>query len=267
MSSPRALMRLCTWNVNSLPARLDFVLDFLQTHQPDVVCLQELKVENEAFPHLAFAQLGYVALTHGQPQWNGVAVLVRRALDSQPRIVQRGLPGAESYGARLLTVAVAGISVSSVYVPNGKSLSHPDFKLKLAFLEKLRDYAASLPLNEPVLLGGDFNLVPAALDSWNEPAFTDRIFHTVEERARWRALIDLGLVDVFRALHPEEQSFSWWDYRAGAFHKKHGLRIDFLLASQPLASRARTAQIDRDFRKKRDGRIPSDHAPVLIDID
>ncbi len=141
MSSPRALMRLCTWNVNSLPARLDFVLDFLQTHQPDVVCLQELKVEDEAFPHLAFAQLGYVALTHGQPQWNGVAVLVRRALDSQPRIVQRGLPGAESYGARLLTVAVAGISVSSVYVPNGKSMSHPDFKLKLAVMAPLAIWA------------------------------------------------------------------------------------------------------------------------------
>jgi exodeoxyribonuclease-3 len=166
-----------------------------------------------------------------------------------------------------LTVEAAGLLVSSVYVPNGKSLSHPDFKLKLAFLEKLREYAASLPLSQPVLMGGDFNLVPAALDSWNEAAFTDRIFHTAEERSCWKGLIDLGLVDVFRSLHPAEQAFSWWDYRAGAFHKKHGLRIDFLLASQPLASRARTAQIDRDFRKKRDGRIPSDHAPVLVDVE
>ncbi len=260
-------MRLATWNVNSLPARLDFVLDFLATHAPEMACLQELKVDDSAFPHLAFVQAGYHALTFGQPQWNGVAVLVKTSLGGSPKIVHRGLAGSESAGARLLTVEAAGLSMTSVYVPNGKSLSHPDFKVKLAFLDNLIAYARELDRSKPTVLGGDFNLVPAALDSWNDAAFADRIFHTPEERDRWRALLDLGFVDLYRARHPNEQSFSWWDYRAGCFHKKQGLRIDFLVGTPDVAARVREAHIDREFRKKREGRIPSDHAPVLVDLD
>jgi exodeoxyribonuclease III len=255
------------WNVNSLPARLDFVLDFLATHAPDIACLQELKVDDESFPHSAFVQAGYCVLTHGQPQWNGVAVLAKTSLGPPPSITQRGLPGSEAAGSRLLTVDAQGMSVTSVYVPNGKSLSHPDFKIKLGFLDDLITYARTLDLSKPTVLGGDFNLVPAALDSWNEAAFVDRIFHTKDERDRWSALLDLGFIDLFRAKHPVEQTFSWWDYRAGCFHKKQGLRIDFLIGTPDVASRVREAHIDREFRKKREGRIPSDHAPVLVDLD
>lgn len=260
-------MRLATWNVNSLPARLEFVLDFLSTHAPDIACFQELKVDDDGFPHDAFVQAGYAVLTHGQPQWNGVAVLVKNTLGASPVIVQRGLPGSEGAGARLITVDVAGLSMTSVYVPNGKALSHPDFQLKLAFLDDLIAYARTLDRSKPTVFGGDFNLAPGPLDSWNEAAFAGRIFHTEEERSRWSALLDLGFVDLYRHAHPTEQTFSWWDYRAGCFHKKQGLRIDFLVGTTDLAARVREARIDRDFRKKRDGRIPSDHAPVFVDLD
>jgi exodeoxyribonuclease-3 len=259
-------MLAATWNVNSLTARLDFTLDFLATHQPDVVCVQELKLDDDAFPHLALAQAGYLALTHGQPQWNGVGIFVKRSYDAAPRVLARGLPGATELGARLLTAEVAGASVTSVYVPNGKSLSHPDFHTKLAFLDSLDAYVGTLDLSRPTLVAGDFNLVPGALDSWNEDGFRGRIFHTEEERSRWRRLLGRGLVDVFRRLNPTEVAFSWWDYRAGSFHKEQGLRIDFVLASPGLSELATRAFIDRDFRKKREGRIPSDHAPVLVEF-
>lgn len=259
-------MRLVTWNVNSMTARLDFVLDFLRTVQPDAACIQELKVDDDAFPHPAFESAGYTALTHGQAQWNGVAVLVKKSSDPSPAVVQRGLPGQEAAGARFLTVRALGIEISSVYVPNGKATSHPDFRLKLGFLDALADHLArSVDRGGEAVIGGDFNLVPDDLDTW-APALAGHIFHTVEERSRFAKLAEAGLVDLFRSRHPDQQAFTWWDYRAGAFHKRQGLRIDFMLGTEKVRTRVTEAGPLRDFRKKREGRIPSDHAPLVIDL-
>lgn len=265
-------MRIATWNVNSVTARLDFVLDYLDARKPDIVCIQELKIDDEAFPRLAFTQAGYHSATHGQPQWNGVAVLVRMAAAespaaARPEIVLAGLPEQAALGARFLTVRALGLNVTSVYVPNGKSIAHPDFKSKLAWLDALKVHlAATLDPSSPSIVGGDFNLVPADLDTWDPALHAGRIFHTDAERSRFQELLGLGLVDLYRHRHPTEVAFSWWDYRAGCFHKKQGLRIDLLLGTRPLLERVRDVSIQRDFRKKRLDRIPSDHAPVEVDL-
>jgi exodeoxyribonuclease-3 len=256
-------MRLASWNVNGLRARMEFVQHWLRARQPDVVGLQELKLADEQFPHDVFANLGYRALTHGRKAWNGVAILARH----DARVVQAGLPGQEELGARLLSAEVAGVVFTTVYVPNGKSVAHPDFPRKLAWLDALAAHFAQENLaGAQHFLGGDFNLCPAPLDSWNEPALHGHIFHTDEERARWQRLLALGFTDLFRAQHPEKQAFSWWDYRDGAFHRGHGLRIDLALGSAPLAARVKAAEIDRDYRKKQDGFTASDHAPVWVDL-
>lgn len=251
-----------------MTARLDFVLDFLTTRAPDLVCVQELKLTDEAFPHLAFEQAGFRALTHGQAQWNGVGVLVRKQLDPDPKIVATGLPGHEAMGARLITVSAAGLSVTSAYVPNGKSLSHPDYQAKVAWLRGLGDYVErQVQRDGAAVVAGDFNVVPGDLDSWDPVGHAGEIFHTAAEREGLARLQALGLFDLFRERNPELQAFSWWDYRAGAFHKKQGLRIDLVYGTERVRARVQGASIDRDFRKKREGRTPSDHAPVIIDLE
>jgi exodeoxyribonuclease-3 len=256
-------VRVATWNVNGLRARLDFVLLWLRERQPDVVGLQELKLDDEQFPHEVFEAAGYQACVIGQKSWNGVAVLGRKPA----RVVQRGLPGQEEAGARLLTAEVDGLSFTTIYVPNGKSVEHEDFPRKLDWLEALAaHFAAQHDPAEPAVLCGDFNVVPAALDSWDEARLAGHIFHTEAERERLARVAEWGFVDVFRSLHPELQAFSWWDYRGGAFHRRQGLRIDLLLGTRSVAARARAAEIDRDWRKKHEGLTPSDHAPVFIDL-
>lgn len=256
-------MRLATWNVNSIKARLRFVLGWLAARSPDIVCLQELKVADGDFPHDAFAEAGYHYAVHGQPQWNGVAVLSRNPSD----VLQRGLPGAEDQGARLITVEVDGITVTSVYVPNGKSVEHPDYTAKLAWLDHLGDYAAKVvDPSSPHVIAGDFNIAPGPLDSWDPDRFAGSIFHTDDELARYTRVLDAGVEDLYRGVHPEGTMFSWWDYRAGAFHKNQGLRIDFLLATTPVRDKVDTIGVDREYRKKQDGETPSDHAPVIADL-
>jgi exodeoxyribonuclease-3 len=256
-------MRVATWNVNGLRARFDFVGHWLRERTPDVVGLQELKLSDEQFPHEAFGRLGYRAATHGQKAWNGVAVLTREPSE----VLQRGLPGQEALGARLLTVRVADLVFTSVYCPNGKDVDHEDFPRKLAWLDALAEHLeAHHAPDRPAILCGDFNVCPSALDSWNEEAFRDGIFHTEAERARFRRLLDWGFVDVFRERMPDARAFSWWDYRGGAFHKQQGLRIDFLLATRPAWQRVESVEIDRDYRKKKEGLTASDHAPVLADL-
>ena len=257
-------MRVATWNVNGLRARLDFVLDWLRARQPDVVGLQELKLEDDALPHYAFAAAGYRAAIHGQKSWNGVAILAR----SEPRVTQVGLPGFAPAGARLLSAEVDGLSFTSIYVPNGKSIDHADFPGKLAWLDGLAAHLkGTCDQSRPAVVCGDFNVCPGPLDSWNEAALVGSIFHTADERARFAALLDLGLADLYRELHPSVQAFSWWDYRGGAFHRKQGLRIDLLLATRAARERATASEIDREWRKKKDGLLPSDHAPVLAELD
>jgi exodeoxyribonuclease-3 len=261
-------MKIATWNVNGLRARFDFLAHWLASRSPDVVLLQELKLEDEQFPTAELEQLGYRAVAHGQRSWNGVAVLASRMLGREsPEVVCAGLPGQEAAGARLLCARVGRIQVCSVYCPNGKHVGHADFPVKLAWYDALfRFLREHHRPDQPLVLGGDFNLCPQPIDSWNEDLLRGSIFHTAEERERFARLLDWGLVDVYRRLRPEDASFSWWDYRAGAFHKNHGLRIDFVLATEPVAVTATAAEIDREYRKKKDGLIASDHAPVMVEL-
>jgi len=260
---------VATFNINSINARLDFTLDFLATWKPDLVCLQELKLDNATFPRLAFEAAGYRAVTHGQMQWNGVAVLGRleTLAGSEMELVQAGLPGQDAAGARLVTARALGLTITSVYVPNGKQVTHPDFRMKLAWLDALVEhFEKTLDPRMPAIVGGDFNLVPEDIDSYAPAAHAGHIFHTDAERERWKRILGTGLVDLFREKEPTTQAFSWWDYRAGAFHKKYGLRIDFLLGTRSVLERTERVVIDREFRKKRSNRIPSDHAPVIAEI-
>jgi len=257
-------MRIATWNVNGLRARLDFVLHWLRERQPDVVGLQELKLTDEQFPCEPFAALGYEVATHGQKAWNGVAVLSRKPA----RVTQTGLPGQGAMGARLLTAEAEGLSFTTVYCPNGKDLGHEDYPRKLAWLDALAAHFEERHSPEDAaVLCGDFNVCPEPIDSWNEPSLAGRIFHTDDERQRLARLLGWGFVDVFREVHPGLQAFSWWDYRGGAFHRKQGLRIDLLLATRPAMARVRSVEIDREYRKKKEGLTASDHAPVLADLD
>lgn len=257
-------MRIGTWNVNGLRARLDFVRHWLRARKPDVVGIQELKVDDEDFPYKELREEGYHAAALTQKAWNGVAVLSRE----EPETVQQGLPGQEDQGARLITVRVGGLVFSTIYCPNGKTVGHGDFFRKLNWLDALAEHLENARgPSEPLVLCGDFNLCPGPLDSWNEEALRGRIFHTEQERSRFQRLTKWGLTDVFRRLHPDKQAFSWWDYRAGAFRKNQGLRIDLLLATSPVMERVRGSEIDRDYRKKKDGMIASDHAPVLVELE
>ena len=256
-------MRVATWNVNGLRARIEFVLAWMHERQPDVVGLQEIKLTDDIFPHDAFAEIGYRAVSHGQKSWNGVAILARET----PEVTCQGLPGQEAFGARLLTARVGKLDFTTVYVPNGKRLEHDDFPRKLTWLETLASFLESRSgTARPAIVAGDFNVCPTGLDSWNEAKYSGEIFHTREARERIGALGRAGYVDLWRELHPDLQAFSWWDYRGGAFHRKRGLRIDFLLGNAAARSSLRAAEIDRDWRRKRDDLTPSDHAPAWVDL-
>jgi exodeoxyribonuclease III len=256
-------MRIATWNVNGLRARLDFMKIWLQQRQPDVVGLQELKVTEDEFPAEEFRELGYEVSIHSQKGWNGVGVLSKTPMET----ITCGLPGEEEMGARLITVNVEGLSFTTVYVPNGKSLTHEDFPRKLAWLETLAaHWRNTTDINDQAVICGDFNVVPAAIDSWRGEKADGGVFHTVEERSRLAALTQTGLFDIYREKYPDEQMFSWWDYRGGAFHRKMGLRIDFVYGTSAVLDRVSSVEIDREFRKKKDGLTASDHAPVIVDL-
>lgn len=257
-------MRVATWNINGMRARLDYLLLWLRDRGPDVVGLQELKLTDERFPHAEIEAVGYHAVTLGQKAWNGVAVLSR----VETEVTQRGLPGQDEFGARLLTARVGELSFTTVYCPNGKSVEHGDFPRKLAWFDALAEHLKrERAAGEASILCGDFNICPTALDSWNENVLGGAIFHTDDERSRFRALLDCGFHDAFRERYPDRQAFSWWDYRGGAFHRRQGLRIDFLLASSRVMQRVRSVEIDRDYRKKKEGLTASDHAPVIADLE
>jgi exodeoxyribonuclease-3 len=255
-------MKLATWNVNGLKARLEFLKIWLAERAPDVVGLQELKLTDDSFPHADLEALGYRAAVHGQKGWNGVAVLSRRPLEP----VQVGLPGQEAFGARLLTVCLEGeLEFTTVYCPNGKTLGHDDYPAKLSWFDALAEHWATGSAARRVLCG-DFNIVPAPLDSWRGEDGDGELFHTTAERDRLGRLLDLGLVDLYRAVHPTEITYSWWDYRGGAFHRKQGLRIDLVLGTEPVVADLLEAGTDREFRKKQQGLTASDHAPVVVTL-
>jgi exodeoxyribonuclease-3 len=256
-------VRLATWNVNSLKARLARVEAWLSEVGPDVVCLQETKLADDAFPALAFSSLGYESVHHGQGQWNGVAILSRVGLDDVVAGFDDGdPPDAE---ARIVTATCAGMRVSSVYVPNGRALDHDHYRYKLAWLARLRaQLGGHASPEDAVVVAGDFNIAPDDRDVHDPAAFAGATHVSGPERAALAQLTDWGLQDVFRRCYDDGGLFSWWDYRAGDFHQGRGMRIDLVLATAPVAERVRWCVIDRNARK---GQQPSDHAPVVVDLE
>jgi exodeoxyribonuclease III len=259
-------MRLATWNVNSLKVRLPRVEAWLAEVQPDVACLQETKVSDSGFPALAFGALGYETAHHGQGQWNGVAILSRVGLTDVVADFADG--GDADVDARLISATCGGVRTMSVYVPNGRGLDQDHYQYKLAWLARLRAHlAATCTPEQDVAICGDFNIAPTDIDVYDPAKFEGATHVSPPERAALGELEAWGLHDAFRTVWGAEQAqkvYSWWDYRAGDFHQGRGMRIDLVLASASLASRIRWAVIDRNARK---GQQPSDHAPVVIDID
>ncbi len=265
-------MRLATWNVNSLKARLPRVEEWLGYARPDVLCLQETKVADTAFPALAFAALGYEVAHHGDGRWNGVAILSRVGLDD----VREGFGEARSkVGAtvadevaaerRLIAATCGGVRVVSVYVPNGRSLDHEQYAAKLDWLARLEAWVkASASPEQPLAICGDFNIAPDDRDVYDPALYVGTTHTSPAERAALARLEEWGLVDAFRRLYPQDGLFTWWDYRAGDFHNHRGMRIDLVLVTAPVATGLRWALIDRNARK---GKLPSDHAPLLIDFE
>ncbi len=256
-------MRIATWNVNSLKVRMPRVEEWVAYARPDVLCLQETKLSDSAFPHLAFSALGYESVHHGDRQWNGVAILSRIGIDDVVDGFASPLePDSET---RILTARCGSVLVTSVYVPNGRALDSDHYAYKLAWLAKLRDHVDHLGRpNQPLAVCGDFNIAPEDIDVWDPKAFVGSTHVSEPERQALRHLEDWGLIDAFRQRYPEDKLFSYWDYRAGDFHEHRGMRIDLLLVTKPLAERVTWALVDRNARK---GKLPSDHAPVFVDVD
>jgi exodeoxyribonuclease-3 len=259
-------VRIVTWNVNSLRARLPRVLQLLAEHQPDVACLQETKTAPDTFPTAELADAGYTAVHNSGGQWAGVAVLARSGLTlAGPQI---GLTGDGRAGTGILDEArwceatVDGVRFASVYVPNGRTLDSPEYPRKLDFLEAMGARIAQLSGSD-LIVGGDMNIAPADLDVYDPAAFVGGTHVSGPEREHLERILAEGMVDSYRLLHPDEVQYTWWDYRAGNFHKGLGLRIDLALVSEHLAPRLRACGIDRNYRK---GKKPSDHAPLLLEL-
>jgi exodeoxyribonuclease-3 len=255
-------MKVASWNVNSIAARRERLLAWLGKNEPDVLCLQELKAQEESFPRAEIEALGYRAAVHGQRTYNGVAVLARQPIDD---VRKRLDDGEEESDARLLSVRVGKLRVICCYVPNGQSLESPKFAYKLRWLERLDAYLRRHHQpDEPLLVCGDFNIAPEPRDVYDPEALRDDVLFHEAVRAKWQTLMSFGLVDTYRTHVSDGGKYSWWDYRQLSFPKGRGLRIDFVLATQPLAQRCSAAAIDRDERK---GKLPSDHAPVSATFD
>ena len=234
-------MRIATWNINGVRARAEFIAIWLEDRQPDIVGFQELKAEDD-----------------------GVAVLSKGPVE----LTQRGLPGREENGSRLITGVVEDISFTNVYCPNGKDVDHDDYQMKLHWFDALNEYCANeLARQSDMIICGDFNIVAKAIDSHLGEKGDGSIFHTDAERDRLNALFDQGLHDIYRAKYPDSDAYSWWDYRAGGFQRNLGLRIDLILSTKSILERVQDVGFDRDFRKKKNDLTASDHAPVYIDIE
>jgi exodeoxyribonuclease-3 len=276
-------MRIATWNINSVTTRLDRVLNWLETREPDVLCLQELKTTPQAFPSLPLAALGYEAAFVAQGRWNGVAILSRVGLadvtinlPDQPAYANEGeIPFVEAraVGATVgATDSSPGLRLWSLYIPNGREPSHPHFDYKLQWLDTLRDVAVAEVADRPAApyaLLGDFNVAPKDSDVWDIAKFVDSTHVTPQERARYKALIEAGLVDLIPRPGKGDNPFTFWDYRGGAFHKDEGMRIDLVLGNPVFAAAVTDIWVDREARKgsaQSEGGAPSDHAPIVVDL-
>ena len=284
-------MRIATWNVNSLKARQDAVENWLARAEPDILLIQETKLTDEDAPVMAFAMAGYQLIHHGEGRWNGVAIAVRNGLAVSDIVTNfgdgpvrdSGPGGAGGAGAseddfdpfdeaRMVAATVDGLRVVSVYAPNGRVVDSPFYLGKLAWFDRLTRWIRESDALDPsaahggsFVIGGDFNVAPTPMDVWDPKAAHGGTHVSERERAAIAELIDLGLTDAYRARHQEPARYTWWDYRAGMFHKNFGMRIDLLLVSSQVAARIVDAEIDREARKGPP--VPSDHAPLLIDLD
>jgi exodeoxyribonuclease III len=257
-------VRVATWNVNSVKQRVPRLLPWLDERSPDVVCLQETKLADDAFRDLLDAELsarGYEVAVHGEATWNGVAILSRVGLDDVTAGFE-GMPGFPDPEARAVSATCGGIRIVSVYVPNGRVPGSEHYEYKLAWLAALRDVIAEAP--ESTIVCGDMNIAPTDDDVFDPDAYVNETHVTPPERAALAELQGVGLHDVVRDRWPGERIFTYWDYRAGMFHQDLGMRIDLVLATQPVADRVKAAWVDRQARK---GSGPSDHAPVMVDLD
>jgi exodeoxyribonuclease III len=257
------MTRFATWNINSLKVRQERVEHWLTDIRPDIVCFQETKIADSAFPQLAFESLGYSAAHHGEGRWNGVAILSRSGIEDVSFGFADGVePDSE---ARLMTARCDGITIVSIYAPNGRAVGSEHYQYKLSWFERLGSHldAVTSP-RDAVIVAGDFNIAPADVDVYDPAAFEGETHVTKAEREHLGALLDRGFSDIFRQQHPDaERVFSWWDYRRGDFHEGRGMRIDLVLGSRPVAERVEWCIIDRNARK---GKMPSDHAPVIVDL-
>jgi exodeoxyribonuclease-3 len=257
-------MRIATWNVNSIKQRVPRLLPWLDERRPDVVCLQETKLADDAFATLLgddLAQRGYEFAAHGEQAWNGVAILSRVGLDDVVAGID-GAPGFPNPEARAITATCDGIRVVSVYVPNGRVPDSEHYRYKLAWLQSLRAAVSADP--DATVVCGDMNIAPTDEDVFDPDAYVGQTHVTPPERAALSDLEAVGLRDVMREHWPDERVFTYWDYRAGMFHQDLGMRIDLVLAGTSVADRVRAAWVDRHARK---GKGPSDHAPVIVDLD
>ena len=259
-------MRIATWNVNSLKARLPHVEQWLEYAKPDVLCMQETKLADEAFPVMPFNALGYEVAFHGEGRWNGVAIASRVGLDD----VVAGFSDEPEEGpveARLMAASCRGVRVASLYVPNGREVGTPHYDRKLEWLGRVQRWLAeSYRPSDQLALCGDFNIAPTDRDVYDLKKFVGATHVSPPEREALGAPLEWGLVDSFRILYDDERLYTWWDYRAGDFHSGRGMRIDLMLVSEPLAKQVTWALVDRNARKGKQG-VPSDHAPVILDID
>ncbi|MDP2879414.1 MAG: exodeoxyribonuclease III [Sulfuricella sp.] len=253
-------MKLVTWNVNSLKVRLPQVLDWLAAHQPDVLCLQETKLEDVNFPAAEISAAGYQTVFSGQKTYNGVAILSKTLVSE----VVTAIPGFADEQKRVLAATIAGVRVINLYVPNGQSVDSDKFQYKLGWLEAMTAWLADELARYPGLaLLGDFNIAPDERDVHDPKAWEGQVLFSMPEREAFRRLVDLGLADSFRLFEQPEKIYSWWDYRMNAFRRNMGLRIDHILLSPALAETCKSCTINKEARK---AERPSDHAPVMVEF-
>ncbi|MBN9460834.1 MAG: exodeoxyribonuclease III [Burkholderiales bacterium] len=256
-------MKLATWNINSLNVRLQRVLDWLDAHPVDVLCLQETKLRDERFPRAAFEAIGYESAFAGQPTYNGVAILARRDSVGAPASVVVGNPLFPDEQQRLISATLAGLRIVCAYFPNGQSVDSDKYVYKLRWIDALIEWL-SQPSPLPTVLLGDFNIAPEDRDVHDPVAWEGQVLCSPRERERFARLVALGYADAFRLFEQPAGLYSWWDYRQLAFPRNAGLRIDHIMVAEALAPRVRECRIDREARK---GKQPSDHAPVIADIE
>ena len=258
----RKPVKITTYNVNGVNGRLEVLLRWLEQASPDVVCLQELKAPDAKFPIAAIEAAGYGAIWHGQKSWNGVAILAR---EMEPILTRKGLPGdPDDVHSRYIEAAISGMVIGCLYLPNGNPYPGPKFDYKLAWFKRLTMYAAELlELHVPVILAGDFNVMPSELDVYKPERWVDDALFRIEVRDAYQRLIDQGWTDALRQLHPGERIYTFWDYFRNAFGRDAGLRIDHFLLSPDVAGRLAKAEVDREVRGWEHA---SDHAPTWIEL-